>query len=105
MEPSYTAKEVLDIQLRSLNEGMLRLDKTVNHELSEVKGLIKEQNVQIEKRAHMNDLRFGQLDLEIKSLKGDIQELKEESARYKVIWGIGATVGASLVAFVLNKVF
>lgn len=103
--PTYTMKEVLDIQLRALNEGVLKLDKTFNNELTEVKELIKAQNLEIEKRAHVNDTKFANLDKDIKELRAEVQGLKEQNEKYKVIWGIGATAGASLVAFFLNRIF
>lgn len=63
-----------------------------------IQEMLKEQTSQTDKQ-------FARLDLEVASLKKEVAELKEENARYKVIWGIGATLGASLVAFVLNKIF
>lgn len=79
-EPTYTIKEIMDIQF-----------KGIDHKLDDIKNTLKDQNVQTEKR-------FAQIEK-------DIDELRIESARYKTIWGIGATIGASLVAFTLNKIF
>lgn len=65
--------------------------KGIDHKLDAIVNTLKDQNIQVEKR-------FAQIEK-------DIDDLRLESAKYKTIWGIGATIGASLVAFVLNKVF
>ena len=65
--------------------------KGIDHKLDSISNALKDQNVQVEKR-------FAQIEK-------DIDELRLESARYKTIWGIGATVGASLIAFFANKIF
>lgn len=65
--------------------------KGIDHKLDSISNTLKDQNVQVEKR-------FAQIEK-------DIDELRLESARYKTIWGIGATVGASLIAFFANKIF
>ena len=80
MEPTYSIKEIMELQF-----------KGIDHELDAISNTLKDQNIQTEKR-------FAQIE------KG-IDELRIESARYKTIWGIGATLGASLVAFTLNKIF
>lgn len=80
MEPTYSIKEIMELQF-----------KGIDHKLDAISNTLKDQNVQTEKR-------FAQIEK-------DIDELRIESARYKTIWGIGATVGASLVAFTLNKIF
>lgn len=80
MEPSYTIKEIMELQF-----------KGIDHKLDAIVNTLKDQNIQVEKR-------FAQIEK-------DIDDLRLESAKYKTIWGIGATIGASLVAFVLNKVF
>lgn len=65
--------------------------KGIDHKLDNISLTLKDQNIQTEKR-------FAQIEK-------DIDELRIESARYKTLWGIGATIGASLVAFTLNKIF
>lgn len=80
MEPTYSIKEIMELQF-----------KGIDHKMDAILNTLKDQNIQTEKR-------FSQIEK-------DIDELRLESARYKTIWGIGATIGASIVAFVLNKVF
>lgn len=80
MEPTYSIKEIMELQF-----------KGIDHKLDSISNTLKDQNVQVEKR-------FAQIEK-------DIDELRLESARYKTIWGIGATVGASLIAFFANKIF
>lgn len=77
-EPTYSVKEIIELQFKNLSK-----------EMTEIKDLLKDQNVQFEKR--------------FASIEKDIDELRVDSARYKTIWGIGATVGASVIAFALNR--
>lgn len=79
-DPTYSVKEIIELQFTNLS-----------NEMREIKSLLKDQNVNTDKR-------FAQIEK-------DIDDLRIESARYKTIWGIGATVGASAVAFVLNRIF
>ena len=65
--------------------------KSMDHKLDTIVATLKDQNIQTEKR-------FTQIEK-------DIDELRLESARYKTVWGIGATIGASLVAYVANRIF
>lgn len=78
--PTYSIKEIMELQF-----------KGIDNKLDSISNTLKDQNVQVEKR-------FAQIEK-------DIDELRLESARYKTIWGIGATVGASLIAFFANKIF
>lgn len=80
MEPTYSIKEIMELQF-----------KGIDHKLDSIVATLRDQNIQTEKR-------FAQIEK-------DIDELRIESARYKTIWGIGATIGASIVAFTLNKIF
>jgi len=86
-EPVYTVKEIMELQF-----------KGIDAKLDDIKNTLKDQNLQSEKR-------FIQLESEVSLVQKEVQNLKEENARYKTIWGIGATVGASLVAFTLNRIF
>lgn len=79
-DPTYTVKEIIELQFRNLSK-----------EMTEIKDMLKAQNTQFE-------MRFT-------AIEKDIDELRLDNARYKLIWGIGATVGASLVAFFLNRIF
>lgn len=80
MEPSYSIKEIMELQF-----------KGIDHKLDNISYTLRDQNLQSEKR-------FAQIEK-------DIDELRIESARYKTVWGIGATIGATIIAFVLNKIF
>lgn len=80
MEPSYTIKEIMELQF-----------KGIDHKLDNITNTLKDQNVQIEKR-------FAQVEK-------DINDLRLENAKYKVIWGIGATIGATLITFLINRIF
>jgi len=79
-DPGYTIKEILDLQFRNLGK-----------DISEIKNTLKEQT-------HNTDKRFSEIEVEIASLK-------EDNAKYKTLWGIGATVGASLVAIITGRIF
>lgn len=65
--------------------------KGIDHKMDAILQTLKENSTQTEKR-------FAQIEK-------DIDDLRIESARYKTIWGIGATVGASLVAYFANRIF
>lgn len=65
--------------------------KGIDHKLDSIVMTLKDQNIQTEKR-------FAQIEK-------DIDELRVESAKYKTIWGIGATVGASFIAYLANRIF
>lgn len=80
MEPSYTIKEIMELQF-----------KGIDHKMDSILSTLKDQNVQTEKR-------FAQIEK-------DIDDLRLESARYKTVWGIGATIGATIIAFALNRIF
>jgi hypothetical protein len=80
MEPTYSIKEIMELQF-----------KGIDHKLDSIVMTLKDQNIQTEKR-------FAQIEK-------DIDELRVESAKYKTIWGIGATVGASFIAYLANRIF
>lgn len=80
MEPSYTIKEIMELQFKS-----------IDHKMDSILATLRDQNIHTEKR-------FSQIEK-------DIDDLRMESARYKTIWGIGATIGASLIAFFANRIF
>jgi len=79
-EPTYTLKEIIELQFS--NQGK---------ELLDIKNLLKDQNIQFEKR--------------FASIEKDIDELRMDNARYKMIIGVGATVGATVFTFLLNTIF
>ena len=78
-DPMYNIKEVMELQFGALRQDLL-----------EIKTTLKDQNVQTEKR-------FSKIEKEL-------DDLRVEMARYKVVWGIGATIGASLIAFFANRI-
>jgi TolA-binding protein len=84
-EPNYTVKEIMELQFRG-----------IDGKLDDIRHTLKDQNIQTEKR-------FMQLDIDVTELRKEIQTLKEDGARYKLILGIGATLGASLIAIVFNR--
>ena len=90
-EPVYTIKEIMDIQFKGLD-----------HKLDVIKETLKEQNVS-------SAARFNALEAEMDGFRKEIAQLREEQAKYKTVWGIGATIGASfvasIVAFGFNKIF
>lgn len=65
--------------------------KGIDHKMDAILSTLKDQNIQTEKR-------FAQIEK-------DIDDLRIESAKYKTVWGIGATIGASLIAFFANRLF
>lgn len=79
-EPTYNIKDIIEIQFKGLSK-----------EMTEIKDLLKDQNIQFEKR--------------FASIEKDIDELRMDNARYKMIVGIGATLGATAFTFVINKFF
>jgi predicted nuclease with TOPRIM domain len=84
-EPNYTVKEIMELQFKGLDA-----------KLDDIRHTLKDQNIQTEKR-------FLRLDAEVSDLRKEIQELKQENARYKVMWGVGATIGASMIAVFVNR--
>lgn len=86
-EPTYNIKDVIEIQFRNLSR-----------EMTEIKTLLKDQNLQTEKQ-------FARIDLEMKEIKDKVDVLTADNTRYKLIIGVGATLGATVFAFVLNRIF
>ena len=86
-EPTYNIKDVIEIQFRNLSK-----------EMTEIKALLKDQNTQVEKQ-------FARIDTEMKEIKDKVDVLTADNARYKMIIGIGATVGATFFTFLLNRIF
>lgn len=86
-QPTYSVKEIIELQFRALGK-----------DIQEIKETLKEQSNQ-------SDKQFARLDKEVADLKAQVSQLQSDNAKYKTIWGIGATIGASLVAFFLNKIF
>jgi len=79
-EPSYSLKEIIEIQFSTLRK-----------DLQDIKNTLEKQNVETEKR--------------FSDIEKDIDVLRLDNARYKLIWGVGATVGASLIAIAANRIF
>ena len=79
-EPTYTLKEIIELQFSNQAK-----------ELVDIKNLLKDQNIQFEKR--------------FASIEKDIDELRMDNARYKMIIGVGATIGATIFTFLLNRIF
>ena len=79
-EPSYSLKEIIEIQFSTLRK-----------DLQDIKTTLEKQNNESERR-------FTKIEKEL-------DELRLDNARYKLIWGIGATVGASLIAIAANRIF
>lgn len=86
-EPTYNIKDVIEIQFRNLSK-----------EMTEIKSLLKDQNLQTEKQ-------FARIDLEMKEIKDKVDVLTADNTRYKLIIGIGATLGATVFTFLLNRIF
>ena len=79
-EPTYTLKEIIELQFSNQAK-----------ELGDIKQLLKDQNVTFEKR--------------FSAIEKDIDELRMDNARYKMIVGAGATIGATILTFLINKFF
>jgi len=79
-EPSYSLKEIIEIQFSTLRK-----------DLQDIKTTLEKQNNESERR-------FTKIEKEL-------DELRLDNARYKLIWGVGATVGASLIAIAANRIF
>lgn len=86
-EPTYTIKEIMDIQF-----------KGIDHKLDDIRNTLKEQNVQTEKR-------FTQLERELEDIRSTQDEQSKDITKFKTVWTIGGTIGASLIAFFANKIF
>jgi hypothetical protein len=86
-EQTYNIKDVIEIQFRNLSK-----------EMTEIKALLKDQNTQVEKQ-------FARIDIEMKEIKDKVDILSADNARYKLIIGVGATIGATVFTFLLNKIF
>lgn len=85
MEPTYSIKEIMELQFKS-----------IDHKMDSILEILKAQNLQTEKR-------FAQIERELDQIKKKQEQLSIDNARYKTIWGIGATIGASLVAIIVGK--
>lgn len=72
--------------------------KNLSHEIQGLRNAIEGQELQTARR-------FLSLDVEIDKLRIEISELKQEGARYKTVLAFGATLGATIFAFLLNKLF
>jgi hypothetical protein len=84
-DPTYSVKEIMELQF-----------KGIDSKLDDIRHTLKDQNVQTEKR-------FAIIEKELDEIRTK-QELQSiENARYKTLWGIGATIGASLVAVVSSQ--
>ena len=79
-EPTYTLKAIIELQFSNQAK-----------ELGDIKQLLKDQNVTFEKR--------------FSTIEKDIDELRMDNARYKMIVGAGATIGATIFTFLINKFF
>jgi len=79
-EPSYSLKEIIEIQFSTLRK-----------DLQDIKTTLEKQNDESERR-------FTKIEKEL-------DELRLDNARYKLIWGVGATLGASLIAIAANRIF
>lgn len=105
----YTAKEVLEMQLGLLTAQIAKTETVISREVGEVRDLIRDQNVQIEKRAVQNDTRFQKIDEEMRFLTKAIEELKLESAKQKGFWSIIGTFGGAIAglitAYTFNRIF
>lgn len=86
-ETGYSIKEILELHFKALSESINGLKKA-----------IEGQELKTEKR-------FIALDVEMDGLRKAISDLQTENARYKVILGIGATLGATVFTFLLNRIF
>jgi predicted nuclease with TOPRIM domain len=86
-EPTYSVKEIIELQFRNLSK-----------EMTEIKSLLEKQNTQVDKQ-------FQRLDVEIKEIRDRVDQLTTDNTRYKMIIGIGATAGASVITFFLNRIF
>lgn len=84
-EPNYSIKEIIELR-----------GSRLRNDFQEMKNTLKDQNIQTEKRFAQIEKRFAQLEK-------DIDDLRLESAKYKTIWGIGATIGASIVAVIVGR--
>lgn len=86
-EPTYSIKEIMELQF-----------KGIDHKLDSISATLKDQTIQTEKR-------FAQMEAKLDEIEKEQALQKTEQAKYKVIWGIGATVGATIIAFGLNRIF
>lgn len=86
-EPTYTIKEIMDIQFKGIDQ-----------KLDDIKATLREQNTQTEKR-------FSAIEKELDEIRVKQEAYSIQQAKYNTIWGIGATIGASLVAIFANKIF
>ena len=86
-EPTYSLKEIIELQFSNQAK-----------ELGDIKNLLKDQNIQFEKR-------FASIETDIDNLRKDIDVLRLDNARYKMIIGAAATLGATVFTFLLNRIF
>lgn len=75
-EPTYSIKEIIELQFLNLSK-----------EMTEIKQLLKDQNIQVEKR-------FTQIE-------NDIDSLRVDNARYKLLFGLGNIVVGAFIASIM----
>lgn len=86
-DPTYTIKEIMDIQF-----------KGIDSKLDDIRGTLKEQTAQTEKR-------FSTIERELDEIRTKQEAHSIQQAKYNTVWGIGATIGATGFAFLLNRIF
>ena len=77
-DSTFTVKDMLDVQF-----------KTLDAKLDDIKHTLKDQNVNAE-------LRFSRIEREI-------DDIKTAQTKVMTVWGILSAVGATVFAFILNR--
>lgn len=78
-EQIYSVKEIMDIQFKGLDA-----------KLDDIKETLKQQNTN-------SEIRFTRIEREI-------DDIKTQQAKVMTAWGIFSALGATVFAFVLNKI-
>lgn len=72
--------------------------KGIDQKLDDIKATLREQNTQTEKR-------FTVIERELDEIRVKQEAHSIQQAKYNTVWGIGATIGATGFAFLLNRIF
>jgi hypothetical protein len=91
MEPTYSIKEIIEIQFQGVTEHLKRIEI-----------VLKDQNLSAEKQ-------FARLDKEIAELRVEIANLRDKqtqsTTKGNVVWGGLSVAGAVVISYIMNRIF
>ncbi len=97
-EPTYTIKEILESNFRSLENRIIEFKLAIEARFSH-------QDARVDKQFSQLESALAEFEQSVKEIEKQVADLEKENTRFKTIWGIGATIGGGLIAFFLNRIF